>query len=579
MWTSDGTYLGVLQNVSSEFVLNQDINSLGPASIRITVAASGDTAYLPVEAITTEDEEPITTEADVVITTEGAPPNFGVERSMIRNGNLITITEVSDYHPNGLIVFSGKVTRWKVNFGTNDDMMLTAISRSLDMINHLVRADEVNSFTQTNSSASYPVFLGTSPTTEQKFAYQIGVNTTGLTNISGVALKLGPQDPLNLPTVTVRIFNLYAGEVPLSGEVPNLNKMNNPFMALGEASRTLIFATDEDYEFTFPIPIPIHPNGSYTVEVESTGVSGTGTKVWYTSSDLYPSGVINSYDNSTGTPQWNAGPTSGEAYLRIYSIPPTTRVVFQNFEPTVMLKDVLENYTVEGGIVTYTEDSIVATDKIVDEYTFSVNTIDEALDATLDMSPSGYYYTIDPGTHVLTFKRISATADHMIMFKKHIENLNLESTIENIKNEVYFTGGDQGGGTNLFIRRVNQTSIDNFGTSIDRIGDSRVNTSGAGIQITQNYLDRNDDEAYETTVTILDTTTDITQYKPGQTVGFKGFGNMVDDLILPIVRISRPFDKVELSLGVLPLRKSKLLNDTQEAILALQTIANPDEPS
>src|SRR4051812_10431690 len=99
MWTSSGEYLGVIQGVNTMFKRIQDINTVGPSTIKVGVAINVDTPMQPVKAITTEDGLWITTETGVGLTTEGEQPNYGYARTQVRDGNIVKITEINDYHP------------------------------------------------------------------------------------------------------------------------------------------------------------------------------------------------------------------------------------------------------------------------------------------------------------------------------------------------------------------------------------------------------------------------------------------------------------------------------------------------
>lgn len=574
MWASDGVYLGVLQGVQSEFKRIQDINTIGPSKITIEVAQSGDNASQPVKAITTEDGRWITTEDGRGLTTDGEPKNYGVDKTKIRNGNTLKITEVSDYYPNGRIVFTGRVKRWKVNFGTDNNMKLLVEPLSSDMNNRLVKSGEVIYAGLTSQNASDAVY-GDHATTGVRLAYQLPTPLRGMSNVSSVRLWCSAQSAGTPATVSVRLFNLYANSPPGGGESADLNRMNDLNNALGVATAVISGTTAQEYTFTFTTPVSLNTQSVLTLEIESTGGSGTGANIFYTTSDSYGNGIIVKYASSVWDyPSYFAG----ELYCKLYTLPPDTKATVTSFEPSALLKTIINNYNSEGGVVTYTIGSIDTTGITVDTYTFQANTVAEALDILLGLSPQGFYYYVDPGTNVITFKRVSSTADHVLTFKREIENLDLSASTENVRNKIFFTGGISGA-TNLFLQKTNAVSDASFGTQIDRISDVRVTNSNVGSAIATNYLDKMDDEAYETTVTVIDGIVDIATFDLGQTVGFKGFGSFADSVIIPIVRMARDSAKGQFELGTLPVRQSDILQDSQDQILAMQTVANPTQPS
>lgn len=574
VWNSDGQYLGVLQHVSSKFILVQDINSLGPPSITIEVAQSGDTTAMPVKAITTEDGKLITTEDGTVITTEGEAPNFAVANSKIRNGNIIRITEYSSYHPNGLVVYTGKVKKWRVRLGSDDDMKIIVHPLSTDLNNYVVKSGEILFYSQTPTGATFAVY-GEHATSGQRLSYQIPSPGRGMANVSSIRLRLAARSATPA-TVSVRIFNNYNNNPPLSGEAANYNRMNDLTQALGTATATVSSTTAGDVIFTFPNPITLHPSGVYTINVESTGTSAQGVNVHYSTTDSQATGVIVFYYGSA----WQIDANSyGDLYYSLYYIPPFTKATITNFDPGATVRTFMSNYIGEGGSVSYTDSTVQATGITVPSYTFSLNSVHEGLKGMLDYAPKGFYYTVDPGTNQLTFKLMSPTPDHILIFKRHIETLDLSGSIENVKNAAYFTGGEVSG-TNVFRYNDDDASIANYGVELDRLNDIHVTTNTTGDARINRHLEKHKDEEYETYVTVIDTVEDITKYKPGHTIGIRGTGlDFVDALVLPIVRIERDDVKVKLYLGRLPIREGDIINDSQEQILAIQTVANPNQPS
>lgn len=572
MWASDGTYLGVLQGVTSKFKRIQDINTIGPASIEIKVSMDLDTPMQPVKAITTEDGLWITTEDGIGLTTEGEQPNFAVDKSKIRNGNTIQITEISPTYPNGHIVFKGRVKKWKVNFGSTDDATLRVIPLSTDMNSKLVRSGATLIRQQLDGTNSY---ITEGNTTGFRLVYNYDFAAVGITNLSSISVKLSA---LAAGTVdfTARLIDL--------GTVRNIPvgtffaTVDNPASTVATSLPTTVTSTTPaEYSLVFPSTYYLDPNHYYTVLFTSNAVVGVGASggvYWYSNTDADPNGALFNYDGSG----WAFGISDRDIYFKFYGIPPFTKATVTNFEPSALLKTIISNYNAEGGVVTYTPTSIQPTGIIVPTYTFQTNTVSEGLDILLDLSPPGFYYTIDPGTNILTFKKINTTADHVLVFRKHIQNLDLSASIEKLKNDIYFTGG-LSGATNIFINRKNQNSINGFGSEIDRITDVKVTDTSVASSIALNYLDKVDDEVYETDVEIIDGQVDITKYNLGDTVGFANFGTFPDSVIIPIVRVSRDMEIAELALGTLPVRQSDLIQESQEDLLALQTVANPTQPS
>lgn len=567
MWEADGTYLGVLQGVTSKFGLSQDINTIGPGVIQISIAQSADTPILPVKAITTEDGKWITTESGIGLTTEGESPNYAVEHSKIRNGNRVKVTEVSDYHPSGLTVFDGVVRKWRINFGTDDDSLLYVMPRSIDMNGYLVRGPDIVVFSQTSSNGTFTVQdTGGS----KKAIRSLLMFNPAYPGAQILKLKMAADSALLPANVRVGIYS--QDPYPSIGDAP-----------LASVTTTVSSTTMTEYTINFPNfiarnanSVPGYPVGYVFITIESDNIAYIAKQnPRVTSVGSLPYGEVGLYDNGNIPFSSNA---NDELYAELSYVTDQTKSTYVNNDPSNMVKFFVSRYNLEGGDVTYDASSVQLTGITIPTYTFSVNTITEGLDTALGLSPSNFYYTVDPGSNILTFKAVSTTADFKLIYRNDITTLDLSASIENIENSIYFTGGLVSG-SNIFKQQQDLTSQENFGISVGRINDINVTNGSTASQLAANYLDRHNDEAYETTVVVPDTAMDITQFKPGQTIGFGGFGTFVDSLVLTIVRIDRKLDAVTLSLGTLPERTSSMITQMQSQLDSFATIDNPNQPS
>lgn len=577
VWDSDGLYLGVLKYVSSEFRITEEINQIGPGSITVTVAQNGDTAQLPVKMITTEDGKLITTEDGKVLTTEGEPENFAVTGSMIRNGNVVKITEYSEHYPNGIVVFIGSIKRWNVKIGSSEDMSIMLRPLSADLNNYIVKSGEVLHSSLTVQNASDTVYGGLAAG-NRRMAYQLPTPSRGMTNISSIILRMSAQNAGAPSTATVRIFNNYSNSPPGGSESANLSKMNNPANALGTATVLVSGTTAQEYTLTFPAPVQLNPLSVLFIEVEASGASGSGINLFYSSTNVYSNGIIVRYTGST----WDyPSYFDGELYYKIYVIPDYTNATLTNFEPSATVATALNNYNSEGGVVTYTEDSLESTGTTVPTYTFRLTPVRQGFEIMLKASPADFYYFVDPGTNILTWKRLSSTPDHLITIGNQVLDLDLSASVEQLKNFTYFTGGKPSGSpTNLLRENSNQASVARFGRELDLLTDINVVTAAVADSFSNNYIDRHDDEEFGTSVVIIDTVENTRLYQVGHTVGIRNSGNkFVDSLVIPITRIVREHDRATLYLGALPIRENDIIQDSQDKILDIQTVDNPNQPS
>ena len=308
-------------------------------------------------------------------------------------------------------------------------------------------------------------------------------------------------------------------------------------------------------------------DSGYSFSVSDTGSFGTGTfseivTGLQSESDYYVRCFVH---NTTG---YVYGDQVNASTLNL------TTVIFTDTDPTDMVRVALDNY---GQSITYTAPSTDDTGLSL-PYTFITATILEVFETALSLAPAGWYYYVDLGTNVAYFKQTATTPTHKLIAGRHLKELKLVLSIENVKNMVYFTGGIVGD-NNLFKVYIDQDSIDTYGQRIERITHNRVVDVAAADAISESIIQAQKDEKYETEIEVADSTYDITLFKPGDTVGFAGFGGFVDNLILQIVRLEYTPEKATLVVGTLPVRLSSTVEQVKRELLAVQTISNPDTPS
>lgn len=211
-------------------------------------------------------------------------------------------------------------------------------------------------------------------------------------------------------------------------------------------------------------------------------------------------------------------------------------------------------------------------------YSFKVQTVLEVINSIYSLSPYNWYWYVDPADDTLYFAETSTTADHTMVKGKHIVELEIEATKERITNVVYFSGGPTAG-VNTYKKTTDADSLAANRVGLARLSDNRVTTDAVATVISQSYIDQNNAETYLTEITIYDNTYDISLFKLGDTVGFANFGTFVDNLIMQIVGLKRSVDSITLSLGVIPRRESKKVEEIQQKLIAEQTLNNPSTPT
>lgn len=561
VYASDGTYLGLLPKVTSKLAFAQDINAAG-SSIVITCGkfVKNEVTVSPLlteagDVITTENDLPIlATETDIVVA-PGASPDYAI----FKNGNRVKVWVYNKYYPNGKLEFSGQMNRVEFKYGGADaTVKMTVYSDGLDLNNYITRGYPFSYTTEVSQTANNQNALAEMAAGPKGGGWHLYGQTfttdSDQTNIGAIALLLRWGG-----TTTV---SLYDG--------PNGNLLGSVTKVFGHGSATV-------EQFEFPNLIPVTPNTQYFFAIWVN--PGDNLYVYYQDSDVYSGGQMYDSTYSGGSGGGSFLPIAYDMYFVIKSGLPTTTATYTSDDPvTEMATGILLDYNARGGLIT--ERDFEATGLSL-TYTFVVATILDALKKILELSPSGYYMNIDLGTAELDIKQISDTADFTVVRGRHIAELNLAMSIEQVKNYLLLTGGDTGGGTNLYRDYTDSNSSSIFGVRTATKSDNRITLSATADAIGDSFIEENAGEIQETTLLVKNEHVDISQFVPGKTIGFKNFGNFIDDMVLQVVRREPNFSDglALLTLGRLPIRQSDEIQRLTRELLNEQTIANPSAPS
>lgn len=558
------TFLGVLQNVTSDFVYSQDINS-NAVQLSVEVDMTADVADQPLGAILDETGNAILDEAGAILYEERALDVVGSYNplALIQENNILKVYEVSSDYPNGKIAFDGWMEDWNAIMGSQDDKItFLAISRGVDLQDYLIEGGTTTDQSQTTEDSTFTM-SDANYGDKGAFFTLIGQTFTvgaGVTSISAIKVKLKNTNLGETQNIDLKLLTGFTGAY-------------NSGTLLGVATRTVNSDAATDYTFTFDTPISVSAGQTLFFYLD-----GLRVDVRYKNADNYAGGSVYTinYGGAGSAPPWGA--LAQDLYFTTYYTAGATQSPFTSTDPSTILSSIISSYNDAGGLVT--SGSVDASGQTV-SYTFKVNTVLEGIQKCRDLAGGDFYWYVDPATLAIYFKRTLTTATHKFIKGRHLEQIQIGGSVQQVRNVVYFSGGDLGGGVNLFSKYTSLTSIDGQQgrRRLDRISDNRVTIQNTANLIANNFLSERSGIKYNSPITINAATYDITTVHVGDTVGFGGFGNFADYLVVQIARITRYPDKIEVTLGMVLERQSDALTEALDQLDKLQTIANPSVPS
>jgi hypothetical protein len=289
-----------------------------------------------------------------------------------------------------------------------------------------------------------------------------------------------------------------------------------------------------------------------------------------------------------------------------YTLATTTTAVFNSYDPSNIVKEAIDNSILYGSTISYLPTSINLTGTTV-SYTFNTNTTLEAINKSLELAPKNWYWYIDYSTNLIYFKEKASAPDHLFSLDNDLIDAQFEKRIEDIVNCIYFTGGDIGGGVNLYKKFVNQASIDKYGLRAIKYTDNRVTLEATAETIANSILETKSEPELRVTLTVLDSNNDngkgydIESIQVGDVIAVRNVTQQVglsswdsarydesywdfniynlSSLEMQIQKITYNEDSLTVEASTMPVDINKRIEDINRNLNALQVANNPEAPS
>lgn len=558
-----GIFQGIL-NVVSEYAISQEINTAGAqVEIELPIAFQDAGVSFSTDLLIDEGDNLIVTqdnEAIILNTTiaSGAIPSLG---------DRIDIYEYSDEDTVGERVFTGLVSKWNSNYSDNSTK-LSLLSYGVYLDNYMVQILPQQTLVEALTSDSSAIIYG--PGKEGQtfeglpFSYDrdIGVAQTfsiaGTSDITSIYLKVG-----NSGSFAVQIkAEIYQGTPTTPGGL------------IGSLTRSIPAGTGmTEYLLQFSTSITLTGGVTYFILITNplgSNISETNTLgIAYNSTSSYAGGAKYILNETTGYSS-----PAGDIYFRIISSSGGVGNQFLSQDPSDIFRSLIDNFNSLGGIPTYNASSVEQSGTVV-SYEFKFNTYLEAVKKVVELAPPDWWWSVDPGTNIVSLKGLSDEADHTFVLGTHIEDLDITYSLEQVINTVYLSGGDTGGGVNLLVISTDDESVSSYGPWLDKPVDTRVSDETTGEILADNEVAQFKDPRFGTTLTILASVYDIASIKIGQVVGFANTNSLIDSLKLQVMALRYTPSQVVLTLAILPPTQSKRIEDIKRNLEQEQTVNNP----
>lgn len=511
--------------------------------------------------------------------------------------------------PNGQIVFQGYISAYTPIYKDNK-VDITVLSFGAELNDYMIDGVPLADISQLTSDSEVTIFRGN--TTDGGATYILRGQTfvpSANQNFSGVLLRMRRDSATVSPAQPiVRLYSeIYYSLTEIPVNVPNT-------FLLAEKSVDVTNTTMADFTVLFDEIVPLTAGVTYFITVQMPYAINSLNKVYlaYKAGNPYAGGASyysfgpNSIAGSQWLPASGGSFPAGDFYFETIYVTNATKAAFNSYDPSEIAKAITNNASQNGSAVGYTDTSIDLTATTV-SYTFNVNTVLEGMTKCVELAPEGWYWYLDYATNLINFHEISTTPDHIFSLEKDLIDAKFEKRTEDIVNTVYFSGGDTGGGSNLYIKYRNTDSIDKYGIKALKYSDQRVTLTATANTIAESILATRSEPELRVTLEILDSNNnkglgyDIERLKVGDLVAVRNITQQVglstwdysrwdsgywdfniynlSSLQMQIQKIQYNEDTATVYASTMAVDVNKRIEDINRNLEALQTVNNPTAPS
>lgn len=561
-------YLQDLPNVISPFTFTQLINSAG-AQLEVEIsnkfddvgAIETDTFWVDQSGNNMVDEN----NNNLIFAKSLVFQNIHIDL-----GNRVKVFKYDSYTPNGVVVFDGLISQWETSYSGNT-IKLTVLSFGVQLSNFIIASDSAgNLIDQESYNKEYFPVAASKNVSATPIAQSFNVASPTLVGSFGVFTRASAGDffldgVLTTPII-VAGWTLYAG-IPTSP---------GPLVDSGT-----IVSGEVDVRLTIlQLTTPQTLSGNYFLVLDN---QNGGTQYYAdlileaTNTNPYAGGSVYTGITTNGVTAWTAVSGDDLAFI-VYESDGSSALSFNSIDPGQIARSFMQQVINQGGIPSFTTSSIDLTATSA-SYDFKIASAQDGLNKALSLAPDGWYWYYDIPTNLVHFHQSSLVATHTLVLGVHFIDADITYSLETVVNSIYFSGGDTGGGANLFSVYSSPSSIAGYGKWTELLSDNRVTLQETADTIARSEISSKQTPLFQISLTVSDGVYDLESFVLGQMVQLRNFNNLLENQLYQIVSIQRSADNAILKLGNLPPRASADLQAAKNRLDALETINNPVIPT
>lgn len=527
-------------------------------------------------------------------------PEAAGEGNDLTLNNLVQVSVVSDTYPNGQVIFKGAISRYQQDYVDNY-VVVTLLGYGSEFSDYLYEGAQEPVINQFDTSGN-PIYVFASEAFGATYA--IGQSFTTKSNQTDVAsldvyLEANLTGPNINPIGQEVVLYIYGS---YSDMVSNSNLLSTGRHFLQSATSYWANFLLQDAA-SLPTPLSVSPSTQYFFKIERY-YDFQAPDHYFDVFSSYSAAVLGEqyytiYNDVMLGDVYTPAPAYQCIAFRVNQSYGQTTVAFTAADPSTMLTAVMDDYTRQGGSITYDSSSIELTGTTVD-YTFSVMTTLDCINKILDLCPANWYWYVDQATNKLHLHPVTSALVNTFKVDKHLKSLTFEKKFESLINTVYFTGGALADGINFFKKYQDTNSVAIYGQRLYQYSDTNVIDEDVADTIVASVFTEQDLPTIQTTQHIIEGTYNLESLKVGDLVIFRDFqssrGSLWDISLwdqdkwdfditdpqtyrLQIVRIDYDPDAVELTLSTTQPDIAKQVDALKRKVQALINLDNPASPS